>query len=296
MSHDAAILSLVDDIMEKVLFSSHKDDFMEANGGKFPLSIFDDISLMLVMHEALEQSNDIGFLFEKISGHTLHFGPDVIWPITSQMAGTTGVKGGWPDGSYQVSRAEVLNHALARRLGCSRFSKHMLWHRMAVFAEGAAHRREEFAAHIGGAWVNARPNPLYAQRSGRTMRLEAASPVLRSREIENTSSIALSVALTERYEWAVAVGFDDGPKLRLHSDPSGLRAMFRDRDKPETGDRRPALRHWVREHLRRKRSNPDDAAWVRKHFRGRVAFSWRGYDCEIRPSQFDIEQFEKGTA
>ncbi|MBM4071743.1 MAG: hypothetical protein FJ271_22875 [Planctomycetes bacterium] len=109
-------------------------------------------------------------------------------------------------------------------------------------------------------------------------------------EIKNTIAISLAAVLTARYSWHVALGSGvGGPRLVLPTNPTGCLALFRDRDAPENG-RRAALRHWVANHYRDSSISAADIIYVRDHLRGATQFNWRGLQCELMVSQFDLEK------
>lgn len=99
-----------------------------------------------------------------------------------------------------------------------------------------------------------------------------------------------SIALTHRYEWGAQFSFPGSPKVIVPTTPRGILELFNDRDKPESLDRRKALKHWVSEHIRRAKCG--SFQHVISHLRGELKFSWRGFDVEIKPAQFDLEKIE----
>jgi hypothetical protein len=91
-----------------------------------------------------------------------------------------------------------------------------------------------------------------------------------------------------RKEWSVRVRLSDAtPSVCLFTDPAGVLAFFRLRDVPPGKSRRDALAHWVREHYRRSRVDPDAAIRVREHLRGTRAFRWHGMGVEIQIPEAD---------
>jgi hypothetical protein len=112
--------------------------------------------------------------------------------------------------------------------------------------------------------------------------------------IDYDAKLALARQFARRYQWRVL--FRDHPRgtatLSLVTDPKGAREAFKLRDKPKSGKRRPALKHWVRKHWRRNRSG-DGAALVRAHLRGETKFIFEGMECLILPSPYDIERVTK---
>jgi|GEM_PF-3800595 len=105
--------------------------------------------------------------------------------------------------------------------------------------------------------------------------------------------IAHGLALWRQYKWSVLIGEPGLPRARFSTDPVGIREIFRLRDIPEGAKRRAALRHWVREHWRKKkRDSAADRAWIRSHLRGAENFDWSGFRCRIEPSIEDIAKNE----
>ncbi len=99
-----------------------------------------------------------------------------------------------------------------------------------------------------------------------------------------------SMALTYRYEWGAQFSIAGSPRVIIPTTPAGVLELFNDRDKPADQDRRKALKHWVRQHLRKRKR--DSFARVRRHMRGETSFSWRGFDVTIIPSDFDSDLAE----
>jgi hypothetical protein len=97
--------------------------------------------------------------------------------------------------------------------------------------------------------------------------------------------------LLDRYErWRVVMAYEDGPSLSLVTDPTGAQEVFRFRDLPAGQSRRTALRHWVKEHWRGHRQDPDLEVLVRKHLRGETRFTWHGLRVEIKVSPADQQK------
>lgn len=100
--------------------------------------------------------------------------------------------------------------------------------------------------------------------------------------------MAISMQLTFDYEWRVELGLATGVSISFVTTPTGAREVFRLRDVPPGRTRRAALHNWVSEHWRCKHNDEADRAYVRKHLRGRQAFTWNGLQCVISPSKFDV--------
>jgi hypothetical protein len=109
-------------------------------------------------------------------------------------------------------------------------------------------------------------------------------------EVDRVASLMQGVALTARYDWHVALGLANGPRILLPTSPGGCLALFRNREKRDDETRRAALRHWVQNHYRERGER--EMAYVRDHLRGATSFGWRGLDAEIFVSQFDLEKNE----
>ena len=104
-------------------------------------------------------------------------------------------------------------------------------------------------------------------------------------------AIAHGIELRREYMWSVMLGQPGIPRARFFTDIPGIRAVFKFRDIPPGRERRAALRHWVREHWRQKRSaSADDKAWVRAHLRGAKDFTWNDLSCRVEPSRDDLRR------
>ena len=291
MAPKETLYATVDDVFERLIFSKPKSDRESIDRSRISLDRFDDLFLGLLEPDRAEGSI---FLIDGKADGLYRFDPNVLWPFSSQ--GIVLANDDWPPRTYQALRVENISTKIARMAGATHFSSKMARVQIASFLpNGRVETDQLIAAYVGNLWIDAKKFAARASFAGKAAALIDVGGGTRRRDVNNTIALSQSMALTHRYEWAVAIGFSDGPKVRLHSDPTGLRAMFRDRDKPETGDRRPALRHWVREHWRQSRNDEEAGHWVRRHLRGRIPFKWYGYDCEIRPSQFDLEEYEAST-
>jgi hypothetical protein len=106
----------------------------------------------------------------------------------------------------------------------------------------------------------------------------------------------LGLGFTEQICWSVRlIDESTGARLKVMTDPSGIRGFFADRD-PGPSGRRQALRNWVSAHWRRRKTQDerDEAkAWVRRHLRGQMMFEWAGLKCEILPSKSDLIEAAK---
>lgn len=115
------------------------------------------------------------------------------------------------------------------------------------------------------------------------------------RQIENKGwqerfGLAISMQFNRRYEWTASLSLTGGPSVCFITDPIGASEIFKLRDVEPGKLRRAAIKHWVREHWRKKRSDPNEETKVRKHLRGVQEFKWKGLHVRIKPSQFDAEE------
>lgn len=74
-------------------------------------------------------------------------------------------------------------------------------------------------------------------------------------------------------KWLAKISCEGAPSLQLPTDPTGLYALFKLRDKLPSQVRRPQLLHWVEEHWRKTRNDPEMEALVRGHLRGVRTFT-----------------------
>lgn len=95
----------------------------------------------------------------------------------------------------------------------------------------------------------------------------------------------MGIAFARDLCWRVIITSPCGQSISLPTSYAGAMAAFRNREPEETTGRRKALRHWVRQHYRRKAKQEeveaDEYVAVRRHLRGRTPFRWMGLDCQI---------------
>ena len=99
----------------------------------------------------------------------------------------------------------------------------------------------------------------------------------------------LSIALRQRYEWAIILGHENTPSVRFATDPTGLKELLRLREIRQGAFRRDAVLNWVVDHWRQNRADKDCETYVRRHMRGGDRFEWEGFQVEIVPAEFDVE-------
>ena len=152
-----------------------------------------------------------------------------------------------------------------------------------------------FMSLVGGNWIDARGN-VRQWRDGGGFEQGNKYDATEIEQNRLLPMIATWVALRQRYDWSILLGYEGIARVRFFTDPIGLRAVFKLRDLPPGKERRAALKHWVRQHWRRKRDDEEARSWVRRHIRGAESFTWDGLRCAIRPAEFDLEQIAQGAA
>lgn len=194
--------------------------------------------------------------------------PPVLWPMDTAFVVS---KEYYEDSEFCMSHIRSIASREARGVA-DRFSRYMVRFDHAREDYGKLLTGSMFFSWIGNKWV--------------------ISETRHDAVVENSIEprIATAVALRQRYEWAVALGFDGSPSIRFATDPTGIKDLWRVRDIPEGRDRRPALEAWVLDHWRQDRYDPEMEIYVRKHLRGATLFTWRDMVGEILPSQYDIEK------
>lgn len=207
--------------------------------------------------------------------------PDVAWPldigIICENAGN--------DLGLAMARVYTITPRQAR--GCaSRFSPFMIRMDYAQMMHGQLMRAAMLRAWLGGKWVQAERRTIWETEIPKKPDETDATGRL-------FPCVATALALRQRYEWAVSLGLEASPSIRFATDPTGIKEIFKIRDLPEGKDRREALMTWVSDHWRQDRDDPDMEIYVRKHLRGATMFTWRGMNCELLPSKFDVDQREK---
>lgn len=82
--------------------------------------------------------------------------------------------------------------------------------------------------------------------------------------------------------WTVRIRFaPQTPSVAFVTDSTGVRDFLRFREIDPGAARRKALVHWVSDHWRQTRNDPDTEAYVREFLRGRRVVTWHGMQAEI---------------
>jgi hypothetical protein len=239
-----------------------------------------EIDISLQHTELNENEDDIWFF------HPDQLSPEVIWPVNKSILAGVDSEKGWPDGTLQITRVTTITPKIARTLGCKIFSKYLI-RRTTCFLmpnQEADYMIDVFA-WLGDTWVIAKDRKRWQGVIG-------ASPVHRSLASEDDDhgqiNTMLSMALRDRYDRHAIITSPNGLSVKLAMQPNVAMDFFRLRDVPPDKQRRSALRNWVRQHVRQ--ISEDKTTDVRKHLRNRIQFTWRGFDCEYRPSAYEEEE------
>ncbi len=133
---------------------------------------------------------------------------------------------------------------------------------------------------VQGVWlpVNALACLRFSEARTRRAELERQGQIANTESAEAHGVLPALVgqaAVAVANSWTVTLSIPGvPPALILLTDAIGIKELFRLRDCPEGRDRRAALLHWVREHWRANRHDPETEAMVRQHLRGGREFDW----------------------
>jgi hypothetical protein len=209
--------------------------------------------------------------------------PDLVWPLD---VGLITEEGGTDPPGLVMSRTYTITPKQARGYA-HRFGPFMVRSDHAQMERGQLMRTAALYVWLGGQWSDASNRVMWEGTADKPLHTRAGALPQRDRM---QPALHTSMGLRQRYEWAVALGLDNSPSIRFATDPTGIKEVFRIRDLPAGRDRREALLNWVTQHWRQDRRDSDVEVYVRKHLRGATAFNWRGMNCELLPSQFDIDK------
>lgn len=207
--------------------------------------------------------------------------PLVVWPIDVCTIHKPNSEFG-----LMVQRYRSITPKEARGYA-SRISPFMLRRDVGAEYRGKFITASGILSYLGGRWPDAQGRITYEGPSDIPVRQGVIADNI------DSGGLAIAVALRQRYEWAVNIGFEKSPSVRIVTDPTGMKELFRLREVADGRDRRDTLMTWVSDHWRKQRVDDDIETYVRQHLRGTTKFQWRGMECEIVPAQFDIEQRDK---
>lgn len=270
----------VDTMMERLLFAQHRpmarhhqtpDDRMQHD----PLALWGALDLWML------EDDDRGF-FTDVT-------PETIWPIDESVA---------VEKADHVALMRLRTCAPAELRGKVKIvPRRCAWLTVGRYEQdGSVNLQRIPVGWVGERWVAldvgivTETTRTGARGDSRLYTRMATAGHMR--EIADSCTILVSAALTNRYEWWIHFRIDDGPVVKIATDPIGIRALFKDRERGNR-QRRAALRHWVTHHWRQHRTEAEAEVFVREHLRGAEAFRWCGYDCRVAVSDYDLERAER---
>lgn len=193
---------------------------------------------------------------------------------------------------YQLMRVRSVTPEEARGHAHTFVPKMVRHTFLKMYMDGTWYTEDNFAGLIQGRWRFIDRKMSHTEyRGGYILVRHLTNTPKNRKEIHESVTVNLSMALTRRYSWHVALGNTrDGPRVLLPTNPTGCLHFFKNRDKASGKKRRDALRHWVSRHYRER----SDAGtyYVRDHLRGQTEFRWADLECEIFVSEFDLEKNE----
>jgi hypothetical protein len=134
-------------------------------------------------------------------------------------------------------------------------------------------------------------NPSWLLEFSRGMMVTMGSDsdgVFESRRLSFLAPFMCGLAQSLPHYWTVKTRFDSVcPSLTLLTDATGVKEFWKLRDVPHGSKRRSALLHWVNDHWRKTRNDPDVEAYVRKHLRGSEELTQGNLSAIITPSRTD---------
>jgi hypothetical protein len=121
--------------------------------------------------------------------------------------------------------------------------------------------------------------------------------VFRQKGLSFLAPFMCGLAQSLRSYWLVRTRFDAiCPSLTLLTDATGVKEFWKLRDVPPGKSRRAALLHWVDQHWRQMRNDPDVETFVREHMRGDQSLTHGSFSAEITPSERDTLDAERAKS
>lgn len=252
-----------------------------------PVNFFQNISL-----ELLYADEDEWWVFNP-SETT----PDVLWPIDVCMISHNEERA---DDRFDFDLTHIVSVSPKQARGKARlFSKYMIQGTAMGLNGDLNSLHSEFggvryySSFLGKRWVTSSGTRYLWEGTGDNPRPIPRYQRAQEEFDKSGPSLCIGVALRHRYEWAVSIGYEESPSVRVAIDPTAVKELFKFREVPSGARRREALLRWVDEHWRQNRTDPEIENYVRKHLRGGTRFNWEGLDVTIMIPDFDIEQDER---
>lgn len=108
-----------------------------------------------------------------------------------------------------------------------------------------------------------------------------------------TAMMLAGVCNGMRFHWYAKVKVSpDIPSISLITDPTGVKELWKLRDIPSGKKRRQSLLHWVSEHWRANRTDPEMESYVRRQLRGHTKFTHGDFSVDIHISESDSLEIE----
>lgn len=205
--------------------------------------------------------------------------PEIIWPIDVSL----GLQN--REGTWNFSRCRSIPPREARGRARIVAPKMLKIDLVALHRDSRVIGMTEYLSYINQTWIDATQTSYVRKHD-----VVGQAP-LDHKHTAQKGIAYMAAALRHRYEWSISIGKPGSTSFRFATNASGVSALLKERDKGESG-RRSALKSWITDHWRQSSSDPDEEIYVRKHLRGGETFMWRGYACEWRPSQYDLERAE----
>jgi len=221
--------------------------------------------------------------------------PDIVWPLDQSILvdkrGADDVDDWGVDVVAMATRVQSIDGKLLRGK-TSKVFPYMLRFQFATIMRGAYVSADTYLGWCNGRWVDSYHDAkVWASVKNKDI-LTLRHPNFSGYDKKTDDAVKMcqAVALRARYAWTVSFSIYGGPQVKMETDPSGIRALFKDREKDAISNRRAALRNWISDHWRKSRFDEQDEIYVRNHLRGAMSFKWGGFDCVVSPSQFDLEK------
>jgi hypothetical protein len=193
-----------------------------------------------------------------------------------------------PDAEYEVSNAKEFGEQESRVLIAQEAND---W----FYAGSTAVEFNIYALTRAGALEDR--GGLYAYRKGGRLLIP---PDTTKFECEALGIVFANTALhvyAVNTRWSIKARFGQGtPAMGFFTDPTGIKEFLKFRDKDDGKNRRDAVTHWVAQHWRQSRHDPDVEVYIREHLRGKDVHRWHGMEVKIIIPEIDTARVEEAKA
>jgi hypothetical protein len=147
------------------------------------------------------------------------------------------------------------------------------------------HHTEAYTLHEDFKYRVVDPHAHYVDTGG----VQGIMTVANDKSLKGDVDKIMGLCFLEPSFWVAEVSIQKGlPSVRIITDPTGIKELWKYRDVPEGLNRRAALLNWVSDHWRKNRKDPDVEHYVRKHLRGRVETTCSGMHVKVHASPEDL--------